>query len=329
MTKSPSISVALCTFNGERFIAGQLESVFAQSLLPTEVIVADDASSDDTRAIVAATVARANPNGAVTVRVLAPHERLGVTANFQRAIEATTGELIVLCDQDDIWMPNRLERAAAEFAARPELTLLHGDARLVDDAGRPTSGTLFDSLGLTANERAEIHRGDAFSTLLRRNVVTGATAMFRRTLLTSALPFPEGWVHDEWLAIIAAAVGRVDFTTDRLIDYRQHDANVIGVSAPTVRSRVTRVLEPRGDRNRALADRTSLLVRRLGALPDVHDGAVLLASEKLAVEGVRADMPTSRILRLPAALRLLVTGRYARYCSQGSAEFVRDMLQPA
>jgi hypothetical protein len=326
-----TISVALCTYNGARFVGEQLGSILEQTRAPDELVVSDDGSSDATLAIVNATMAaRAAQHQGEALRYVANvnDAPLGVTRNFERAVTTCTSTLIALSDQDDIWHRDRLERLAREFED-PRLLLLHTDARLVDEHGVPLGMTLFGALEITAGERALELGGDGFDALLRRNLATGATVVFRRELLERALPFPAEWVHDEWLAIIAAATGRITVVPEPTIDYRQHGANQIGVRAPTLRHKLRRVLGSRGDRNAALARKFTVLADRLDLLGEavsVEDRQS--ARHKAEFEAFRGSLPARRLRRVRAVLRADRAGLYARYASRGRTDVIRDLLQP-
>jgi hypothetical protein len=212
------------------------------------------------------------------------------------------------------------------FASRTDLQLLFSDARLVDDRGDHLGLNLFEALEITPGALASVRDGRAFGTLLRRNLVTGATVVFRRELMDLAAPFPALWLHDEWLAILAAAGGGIDWMPDRLIDYRQHGANEVGVAAPTVLYKIRRMFEPRGDRVAGLALRTDALVNRLRAM---DQPGVELAERKLLLESARARLPRARVLRIVPILKAARGGAYARFASRGRADMLRDLLQGA
>lgn len=318
------ISVALCTYNGARFVEEQVRSILQQTRVPDQLVVSDDASTDDTLAIIERTVA-----GAIELVVLRNEKALGYVANFEQAVRATDGDLVALCDQDDRWHPERIERAVALFETDPELLMVHADARLVDADGADLGHTLFDALGVTVAERAEAAAGDELAVLLRRNLVTGATAMFRRRAIDLAVPFPPHWVHDEWLAMIATSAGRGMLVDEPLVDYRQHGSNQIGVTKLGLRGKIGRILEPRNGRNVYLAARTAVLEERLTALgDDVRPDALARAREKLAHLRVRETFSRHRIARVIPVLREAATGRYAHY-SRGFGDILRDLLQPA
>lgn len=327
-----TISVALCSRNGADFIVAQVESILRQSSLPIEVVVSDDASTDDTVRKIRAVFAEL-PAGSRAARVrlvvIENPEPLGVSKNFEQAMLACTGDLIALCDQDDLWDDRRLEKQAAEMWGRPHLYALFGDALLVDAAGASLGLGLFDALEIDAEVIRQVRGGGAFDVLLRRNIATGATMMVRRELLDLAAPIPLPWVHDEWLAIIAAATSSVDLLTDRLVEYRQHGANQIGVRRATLRVKIRRALEPRNDRNAGLAVRSGLLVERLTSLGlRVPTPFLERARAKERVESWRKELPGARRRRLVPILQANGRHWYSEFTSQGRLDMLRDLLQP-
>jgi glycosyltransferase involved in cell wall biosynthesis len=321
-----TISVALCTYNGERFVAEQVASILAQTLAPTEIVVSDDASTDATIRIIEDVIATAGAP-VPSLRVLRNPTALGVVRNFEQAVSACSGDLIALCDQDDRWAPHRLELMAKAFATTPDLLLLSSNARLIDDDDRPLGYSLFDAITFTAAEKSAVRAGDGFATLLTRNTVTGATTVFRRSLLELALPFPDAWVHDEWLAIIAAASGRIDFLDDELVDYRQHGGNAIGAVRLGFGARLRRLREPRAERNRRLRERAAALVERLRSM-NMPNSFALLAESKLTHEQVRSELPAGHLARVGPVLREARRGGYRRF-GRGPQDVLRDLLQPA
>ncbi|GLI26084.1 hypothetical protein ARHIZOSPH14_03260 [Agromyces rhizosphaerae] len=319
----PSVSVALCTRDGAAHVAEQLDSIARQAVGQVDWVVSDDDSRDRTIAIVAE-VARGLEH---EVRILRNDPPLGVTANFEQALAATTGDLIALSDQDDVWHPEKLARMVAEFDKRPGLLLLASDARLVDGAGEPTGELLLDTIYLGAADRARIHDGDTWVVQLRRNVLTGATMLLRRELLELARPFPSSWVHDEWLATIAAAVGEVDVLEEPLIDYRQHGGNQIGAESLGWAGRMRRLREPRDARNARLLARAEALAGRLPEVPGIAPERVAEAADKLAHERVRSALPAARWRRVAPVVREWRTGRYGRF-GLGAQDILRDLVQP-
>lgn len=316
----------MATFNGERYIRAQLTSILAGTVVPEQVVVADDGSTDGTVALVREVFSE--HTGRHTELVILENGRhLGVTANFERAIASCDGDLIVLCDQDDLWHPDRLAAALPAFDD-PAVGLEHADARLVDAEGRVIAPSLLKSLTIRPWERRSIASGRAFDAYIRRNLATGATVVVRGEVASLARPFPPEWVHDEWLAIIAAATTRAVLLDRPVIDYRQHGGNQIGAVAPTLAYRLSRFFQPRGDRFELLSRRASILAERLDQLGAPEDMR-RLAREKERFERVRSSLPRTRVLRVPTVVVEGLRGSYRRLSSQGSVDILRDLLQPA
>lgn len=329
---SSAVSVALCTYNGAVYVEEQLRSILDQTLRPHEIVVSDDSSTDATLKIVDSVFAawRAeHPEASLNLRILQNRSPLGVTANFEQALAACRGDLLALSDQDDRWHPHRLERMVTAFARRPELQLLHTDARLVDAEGRALGATLLQTLGVSAADRTAVHNGLALDVLLRRNIVTGATMMLRAELVQRAQPFPATWVHDEWLAVVAAATGVVDLLVEPLVDYRQHAGNQIGASTLDAAGKLARLRLPRAARNARLLARASALHDRAPHFVPAPSVEILSKIEaKLGHEQMRSALPAARIRRVAPVAREWRMGGYTQF-GLGIQDVLRDIVQPA
>ncbi len=227
MSSPDKISVALCTYNGEQFLSRQLESIQQQTRTPDELVVCDDCSTDRTLEILQDFAALA----AFPVRITQNDDNLGFVANFERAIQLCQGDLIALCDQDDIWYPTRLERSLQEFTAHPEVGFVFSDADIIDQQDQLTGMRLWTNFGFVGQRKKQMFRGD-YTVLAKNRFVTGATVMFRSRLRQHCLPVGSGWLHDEWLVATAAAIAEVRPIDTPLIRYRQHASQQIGLSPP-------------------------------------------------------------------------------------------------
>lgn len=325
----PRVSVALGTHNGARYLGEQLCSILAQQHPVAEVVVSDDASSDGTIELADRLIDEHRTSDAPTpaLVVLRNAVPLGVTANFERALRAASGDLIALCDQDDVWRPDRVARAVAEFAARPGLDLVAAEARLVDEGGAPLGRSLFETLGVDVRLRLRLESDAAFDELLRRNVLTGATMMVSRSLVERSVPFPASWVHDEWLAVVASVGGGIAIVTDPLIDYRQHAANQIGVTRLGAGGRFARLREPRTARNARLLARAQDLAERLPGIVPADRRVASEVRSKLAHEVMRQGLPAARPARIGPVWREWRSGAYRRY-GLGAQDVLRDLVQP-
>ena len=181
----PEISVVLCTYNGEKFLEEQLQSILNQSILPREIVVSDDGSSDHTMDIVHRVSAASDPS--IRWTIVQRQEPLGPAANFAAALTQANYDLIALSDQDDVWESSKLEILVAALETNADASLVFSDATIISDTGG-ASGSLMNTLRLTSGESRAISSGAALDALMRRNLVTGATLMLRKSLLDSALP---------------------------------------------------------------------------------------------------------------------------------------------
>jgi hypothetical protein len=280
MPPEPSVSVVMTTYNGARWIGPQLASIVAQSRPPEELVVCDDGSTDATLAAVHDLTAGAPwPTRVLTNTTGRP---LRVVDNLERGLRAAGGDVLVLADQDDEWLPHRLDRALEVMTAE-RADLVFADGLLIDGEGRPLPGRLWERAGFHTRLRRTWAR-DPFEALIRRNVVTGAVLAFRRDLLDLVLPIDTPWWHDGWIALLAAAMRRRLVALDEpLIRYRLHGANSAGV--------------PPADRRDRLRH-----VTRHGLQPAVMAGHFAAAADRLAGRAAgTADPATVARLRAAAA----------------------------
>jgi glycosyltransferase involved in cell wall biosynthesis len=221
------LSVAMATYNGAAYVEAQLDSLAAQTCRPDELVVCDDGSTDATVALLGAFARRAP----FPVRIHLNATRLGPTANFEQAIRQCRGDVIALCDQDDIWHPDKLSRLAAPFAI-PRIGAVFSDAELIDAAGALAGRRLWAAVGFTPTKQRRAEHGRVFDVLLAHNVVTGATMAFRAAYRQQVLPIPPIWVHDAWIALVVAALADLSLIAEPLMRYRVHVHQAVGVGAP-------------------------------------------------------------------------------------------------
>ncbi|MDH6423825.1 glycosyltransferase family 2 protein [Aurantimicrobium minutum] len=324
------ISVAMCTYNGAKYVEEQLSSILKQSLLPSEIVISDDGSTDETLDIIESFWSKKNqtfPLAAdVSLTVIKNPLSLGVTKNFEQALLACQHPILALSDQDDIWQPDKLEKLVPLFEKDPKLLFVFTDSRLVDAAGKPLGVTSFQALVVSETERTAVTSGNSQAVFLRRNLATGATVLLRRNLLDYATPFPSEWVHDEWLALVASFAGQVHMSDECLIDYRQHGNNQIGMKKPGLRHYVGRLVFPRTERNTRLFARAKAMNSHPYFLNDQGD-AHNAAAGKLAHERARQELPAKRLKRIRYVLEEKRTGRYDTF-GLGLQDVVRDLIQP-
>ena len=310
------LSVVLCTYNAGPFLAPQLDSLLAQTRRPDELVVRDDGSTDGTLDVLNAFAAP------FPVHVHRNAERLGPARNFQNAIAAAAGDVIACCDQDDVWRPHKLATLAAAFDRRPDLGFAFSDADAIDAAGAPLGYRLWDSVGFTPGLRRRF-AADPFAVLVRQNVVTGATLAFHARLRPLVLPVPPGWMHDGWIAVLAAAVAPAVAIADPLVGYRQHAGQAIGAERMSFarQLRTARAMPPT-----VFADQAAAYAAALARLSGYAARPRLeRLVQKVAHCQARSAMRLGSRRRLPSSVAELLTLRYGRF-SLGWKSFAQDLF---
>lgn len=207
-----TISVVIAAYNGAAYIKEQLDSIAAQTLQPTEIIVQDDCSSDETVAIVQTYLSR------LPITLSVNPENVGYIRNFESALAKAGGEYIVLCDQDDIWVPYKLERLMQAIGTK---SLVYSNSYLIDSDGNPINKTLSDKL---RNRFIEAATPLSF---VYDNCVSAHAMIFHRSLMPLLFPFPRHLYFDAWIAACAASSGGIAYIDEALVGYRQHACNTL------------------------------------------------------------------------------------------------------
>ena len=206
-----SISVAMATFNGSRFLGEQLASLSAQTVKPLELVVCDDGSIDQTVAILRSFSARAP----FTVRVFKNTERLGYQQNFMKAASLCKGSLIAFCDQDDVWNDDKLDVVSKYFRQSDDLLVAH-DFSVFFEKDRPSIPSYFRNLALCG--------------LLPAVSLKGCTLTLRRELIELVdWPPPQlRWPHDLWFCFTAHLLEKRGYIRQSLVRHRIHGSNTSG-----------------------------------------------------------------------------------------------------
>lgn len=217
------ISVALCTYNGSRYLEEQLKSIASQIRLPDELVVCDDCSSDNTVSLLTAFASQVS----FKVSVVSNEERLGPAKNFEKAIRLCTGDIVALSDQDDVWNPSKLERLVLALEEHPSAAYAFSDAEMVDHEGSLLGYTLWEAVG-QRNAIAQFSGSGQLAVLLRHNVVPGASLAFRKTFRDIILPIPSGWMHDYWIVLLGSTLSSGVPVSEALFMYRRHAEQTLG-----------------------------------------------------------------------------------------------------
>jgi len=221
----PLISIAMCTYNGGAYLSGQLASFVEQTQRPDELIACDDGSTDNTLQV----LDKFSKESPFPVKIYRNQQRLGPIKNFEKAISLCSGDFIFVSDQDDVWMPQKVNTLLQALRNNPGAGYVFSDAVIVDELLRPMGYTMWQSIKFTPRQRRQFKGGKQLDMLLKHNVVTGATMVFRAGLKSIILPIPDESIHDEWIALLASSVGMYGVLIEEpLIEYRQHSQQLLG-----------------------------------------------------------------------------------------------------
>lgn len=312
------ISVAMCTFNGGRYLQEQLASIASQTRLPCELVVCDDHSADDTEAI----LKEFQSHAPFPVRIVQNALQMGSTRNFDQAIGMCSGDFVALCDQDDRWLPMKLERLADALNKNPFLGGVFSDANLIDGDNRPMGVRLFARHKFTRVKQQDFVCNPT-STLLKHDVVTGATLMFRATLRRYCSPIPSTWVHDGWLAWMIALHSRLALISEPLIEYRIHAGQQLGVGAHSAQSATATGETRRQHYARVARQFEDLLNRVLAEGWSPNDGLVEKVRAKIAF--LKRQSALSQKLGIRTMQMLGLLPNYLHY-ARGLGSLRTDLL---
>ncbi len=232
------ISVAMCTYNAKSYLREQLKSIADQSVAPLELVVCDDCSVDGTQAILEEFAKQSS----FPTRIVRNPVNLGYKRNFVKAVGLCTGGIIALCDQDDVWYPQKLARTEAVFRTNLDADGFFSDGDLIGEDSVTLGRSLWESFSFDLKDQALFNSGGAVDQLLRRNVVTGMTFAFRSDVKDLLCALPDSWIHDGWLAFLIAARSKLIACPERLVGYRLHGGQQVGTSL-SFREKIQRVLK--------------------------------------------------------------------------------------
>lgn len=214
----PTISVVMAAYNGEKYIKDQMDSILSQLGPDDELIISLDPSSDQTERII-----KAYSNKQIKL-VNGPGK--GLIKNFEHGLQYVKNDVLFLSDQDDLWMPNKVEKVLESL--QDHLLIVH-DCSIIDQDGKVLASSFME---MHHSKEGMIHN-------MIQNSFIGCCMAFKRELLPFVLPFPEKIpMHDQWIGLMALKKGKVKFVHDPLIKYRRHDGNKTNLKHASLRQMV-------------------------------------------------------------------------------------------
>lgn len=305
------VSIAMCTYNGEKYLKHQLDSIINQSYRPYEIIISDDCSTDSTLEILKSYECL---NKDINFKIMVNKQNIGVTKNFEKALINSTGDFIFLCDQDDIWMENKIERVVREFKkSNTNTRAIFSNAFIINEFSEKQNETLWDLIGFTEQMRRKFRFNEGIDILLKKDVITGCTLAIRRTYLKEVLPLNVNFVHDSWIGMVHELSGGLGLINEPLIYYRIHPSQQIGLN----KSRESKI---------QMKNRYSNTLVKLNSLVEHTTKSSLIDNTKLAkILRKRKFYIDRSSLRIVNITRHFITGDYYHY-SSGIKAFLLDFI---
>ena len=327
MSEPITISIAMCTYNGEKYLQEQLDSFLQQTRLPDELVVCDDASQDGTISIVKE-FAFAAP---FSVRLFINKNNIGFSKNFENAISLCQERIITFSDQDDVWLPEKLAKVEQVFKEHPAIGLAMSNASVVDE-NLYYLGNLWKLKGFNRNLQIKIAQGHAFEVLLRSIPAHGFTLAFCANLRPLILPIPSGararWSHDLWTALVISAFKEVALIPEQLVKYRLHSNQVtVGTHIRSIKQRIELARNRDTDYFKSEIAYHIEIKKHLQSIDKQGncDRLIMLLDDKINYLNTSANMPICKIKRLPLIIGGLLNGWYKSY-NNGLRSAVRDLI---
>ena len=256
------ISIALCTYNGANYIGEMLDSILSQTLLPDELIIIDDNSYDSTLDIIKSFSKKAS----FPVFYQQNKTNIGSTKNFEKAIQRTSGDIIFLADQDDIWENNKIKSMVSHMQEY-SLILSFSDGNIITDRKDNSTETLWGNLKFTKRKQKSLKSCIKITKFfLKQDIVTGACLAFSNTLKEHVLPIDNKWIHDAWIAHVAMSLNKISAKSAlplKLIKYRVHPNQQTGIPEQSLRKKVALLRSMKKNNYKLISDKYKCLYNYL------------------------------------------------------------------
>ena len=220
------IDILLATYNGEKYLAEQIESILNQTYKDINLIISDDNSSDSSLKIIEEYAKKDD-----RIKVFKQEKNLGIVSNFEFLLSKVNSKYFMFSDQDDIWNENKVEKTLKKLQDT-DSDIVFTDLLVVDDKLNVLSNSYWELKGF----KNKILKSNSFEALYLNNYVTGCTMLMKREIISKVLPLPKNSkyvLHDYWIALITSQTGKVEFLNEPTIQYRQHKNNQVGSKKKT------------------------------------------------------------------------------------------------
>jgi glycosyltransferase involved in cell wall biosynthesis len=328
----------MCTYNGASYLQEQLDSFLWQTRLPDEIVVCDDCSQDETVEILKKFAAKSP----FPVHIHVNKTNVGLTGNFDNAISRCTGDIIFLSDQDDVWLPERLEKFEAAFQKDADVGLVFCDAYLVNEKLESLNCRNWELVGFNGKLQEMFVEGSSFPILLYHNVISGFSMAFRSEYKNLISPIPDNLnllVYDHWIGILLSSVSKLGLVTEPLVKYRQHSKQQIGARASSFDYSSKSLFQPYSFKNffqrfevqyplNHILERLEAIQEHILAMPDgreIYKTVLTDIAPHIAHLRSRTKIQKGLHGHFLVIMKELLARRYHRY-SNGLGSAVKDLF---
>lgn len=309
MKTNYKVSVALCTYNGEKYIREQLDSIFSQTMRPDEVVICDDCSSDNTISII-----KEYMQSHTEIKLYENESNLGYKVNFANAINLCSGDYIFLSDQDDFWANNKIEKMLYTFLYNQSVSLVASNIDLVDENGKTIRPFFKKNFVRNVNKSNKQWR-----LIIKKPRFPGMCFAIKKELLERCNPFPSTYHHDEWLSTIASFSNGIYVLNDVLSFYRQHQSQTIGLKTDIKKS---------AKENKIATDeicKTDVLLKYCNDKSATEPIKLVKSKKRFYVYRVKQRERNFFVSFLISVVRLDMFFLYCRFCSKPLLSIVKDI----
>ena len=215
------IDILMATYNGEKYLKEQIDSILSQTYNEFNLIISDDASSDNTLEIL-----KEYKNKDKRIKIFKQDKNVGVISNFEFLLKQVENDFFMFADQDDVWEENKIKHSMKKIK-EDDADLVYTDLKVVDENLNEISGSYWKLRGF----ENKIYKYNNFESLYLNNYITGCTIICKSKWIKKILPLPKSSkyvIHDYWIPLIISMNGKISYISKPLIKYRQHEENSIG-----------------------------------------------------------------------------------------------------
>jgi len=220
------VSIVLTYFNRKEYIMDQLNSILGQTYKNWQLIIIDDCSTDGSEKMLREFI---ETNSDRRIEYVKNERNLGLAKNFEKGLQFASGEFVAVCDSDDVWFSDKLERQVS-FLKNNNFGMVYSDLVVVDENLKILEKSFIKKyLSFFSDQK-----NDTFGELINDNHITAPTILFRAELKEKIIPFSSYGLQDHWIAVLSSLCTKIGFLNQPTVYYRQHSANMVGAARPSI-----------------------------------------------------------------------------------------------